>query len=201
MDSTLVWLLDAGALTDGVLAAYTSWLSESERERVGRFVRPARKRQFIAGRALLRLALARVLGIAPQDVSLLDRPGQAPMLTRPACTQVGFSISHSGPWVGCAVSDAGRVGFDIELIDPERDIHALADQAFDEQQRAWLASRPRESRVRDFYSLWSAAEARFKLGVAPVSTFEFPHPALSVVLCCEREPARAPGLEVVSHLP
>jgi 4'-phosphopantetheinyl transferase len=92
---------------------------------------------------------------------------------------------------------AGRVGVDIELIDPARDIDALAGQAFDAQQRAWLAARPDACRVRDFYTLWSTAEARFKLGVAPVSTLEFPHPELSVVLCCGHAPACPPVLETV----
>jgi 4'-phosphopantetheinyl transferase len=197
-DQTLVWLTDAATLPDTALAGYTGWLGEGERQRAARFVRPARRRQFILGRALLRLALARLLGIAPHAIGLLERPGAAPMLALNGHEAVGFSISHSGNWVGCAVSLASRVGFDIELIDPARDIDALAEQAFDAQERAWLAARPHASRVRDFYTLWSTAEARFKLGVAPASIFEYLHPALSVVLCCEHAPASRPSLEMMT---
>jgi 4'-phosphopantetheinyl transferase len=188
------WLLDASALTDEALAPFAEWLDDSERQRLARFVRPSRRRQYLAGRALARQALGQLLGLAPRAVRLLERPGAAPLLVLPACEQVGFSISHSGSWVGCAVSGTSRVGFDLELIDATRDIDALAGQVFDAQQQVWLASRPPHTRVRDFYQLWSGAEARFKLGAPAESSFCLPHPELSVVLCCERELACQPDL-------
>jgi 4'-phosphopantetheinyl transferase len=197
-DQTLLWLADAATLSDSALAGYAGWLGEGERQRAARFVRPARRRQFIAGRALLRLALARTLGMEPDTTHLPERPAAAPLLALAGHEHIGFSISHTACWVACAVSTAGRVGVDIELIDPARDIDALAGQAFDAQQRAALAARPPASRVRDFYTLWSTAEARFKLGVEPASTFEFSHPELSVVLCCERAPTTRPSLELMT---
>jgi 4'-phosphopantetheinyl transferase len=197
-DQPLLWLTDAATLSDTALAGYEGWLGEGERRRCARFVRAQRRRQFIAGRALLRSMLARLLGMAPPDIRLLERPGAAPLLVLPGHEQVGLSISHSGRWVACAASTLGRVGVDIELIDPARDIDALAGQAFGAQQRAALAARPPESRVRDFYTLWSTAEARFKLAMEPASTFEFSHPELSVVLCCERLPTARPSLELMT---
>jgi 4'-phosphopantetheinyl transferase len=193
-----LWLTDAATLSDTALAGYAGWLGEGERQRAARFVRPARRRQFIAGRALLRLALARTLGMEPDTIHLLERPAAAPQLALAGHEHIGFSISHTACWVACAVSTAGRVGVDIELIDPARDIDALAGQAFDAQERAWLASRPAASRVRDFYTLWSTAEARFKLGAEPVSTFEFQHPELSVVLCGAHASSSRPSLETMT---
>jgi len=195
---SLLWLNDTRTLTDAAVAAHASRLSEAERERAGRFVRPARKRQFIVGRTLLRMALARLLDINVRDIALLERPGQAPSLLVPDQEHIGLSISHSGSWVGCAVSKVSRVGFDIELIDPSRNIDMLGEHAFDERQRASLASCPADCRIRHFYDLWSTVEARFKLGMAPASTFEFKHPELSVVLCCEHALLRCPDLEEVS---
>jgi 4'-phosphopantetheinyl transferase len=196
-DETLVWLADAGNVSDTALAYYAGWLGADECLRAGRFVRPARRRHFILGRALLRLALARLLGLAPHTIGLLERPGAAPMLCLDGHEGVGFSISHSGRWVGCAASLACRVGFDIEVKDQGRNLDALAEQAFDEEQRSWLASRPPDGRVRDFYTLWSTAEARFKLGAASAAVFEFQHPELSVVLCSEQVLARQPAVELV----
>jgi 4'-phosphopantetheinyl transferase len=197
-DQTLLWLTDAATLPESALVGYAGWLGEDEQQRAARFVRPARRRQFIVGRTLLRLALARLLGMAPDVIHLLERPGAAPLLGLAGHEHIGFSISHSACWVACAVSPAGRVGVDIELIDPARDIDALAGQAFGAPEQAWLASRPAASRVRDFYTLWSTAEARFKLGAEPRSTFDYLHPALSVVLCCEHAPASRPSLEMMT---
>lgn len=191
-----VWLLDADALADETLASYAAWLDASERERLPRFRRPARRRQFLTGRVLARLALGHVLMAEPQSVRLQDRPGSAPLLVSPLTPAAGFSISHSGRWVACAVSNCSKVGLDIEAVDPTRDIDALAAQAFDADRQAWLAARPPDTRVRDFYGLWSRTEAQFKLGVPAGSVFDLSTPGLAIVLCCEQALDSVPELSV-----
>jgi 4'-phosphopantetheinyl transferase len=191
-----VWLLDADALTDEALASYFAWLDASERERLARFQRPARRSQFLVGRVLARLALGHVLGVEPSVIRLQDRPGSAPLLLSPLTPAAGFSISHSGRWVACAVSSGSKLGLDIEVVDENRDIDALAAQAFDADQQAWLAARPPATQVRDFYSLWSRAEAQFKLGVPAGSRFDLSTPELAIVLCCEQVLACAQKVEL-----
>lgn len=191
----IVRLLDAGSLDDGVLARCIDWLDDSERERLARFVRRERRTQFIAGRVLARRTLGAVLDVAPETVRLVERPGAAPALAVPDAGAAGFSISHSGSWIACAASATGRIGLDVEVVDPARDIDALAAQAFDASQQAWLAARPAASRLADFYRIWSTLEARFKLGAAAAATFDLSRPGLSIVLCCEHEPALPPVVE------
>ena len=194
-----VWLLDADAPADvpgdEALAPYAAWLDASERARLLRFQRPSRRRQFLVGRVLARLALGHVLGAEPSLIRLQDRPGAAPLLVSPSAPTAGFSISHSGRWVACAVSGSSKVGLDIERIDASRDIDALAAQAFDEDQRTWLAARPAATRVRDFYSLWSRAEAQFKLDMPAGSSFDLSTPELAIVLCCGQALDRVPEVE------
>lgn len=193
--AAIVRLFDAGTLDDRVLAGYTTWLDDSERQRVARFVRRERRNQFIAGRVLARRTLGAVLGVAPETVRLVERPGAAPALAVPDAGTAGFSISHSGPWIACAASATGRVGLDVEVVDPARDIDALAAQAFDASEQAWLAARPAATRVADFYRTWSTLEARFKLGTVAAATFDLSRPGLSMVVCCEHEPALPPVAE------
>ena len=195
---TLLWLTNIDALPDTVLFEYCAWLGRDEQQRLASFRRGQRRRQFVAGRTLLRLALASLLRVEPWRIRLAERPGAAPLLMSPVHDGVGFSISHSGAWVGCAVNATSRVGLDIEAIDPGRDLDGLAEHAFSAADRAWLASRPPESRVRDFYALWSSAEARFKLGAEPAATFEIAHEHLSIALCCEHVPSCPPSLELVA---
>lgn len=72
----------------------------------------------LAGVALAVRALTEVTGatVAPGELAFPD--GGKPRLARTAAAAAeapDFSISHSGPWVGCAAVAHGLVGFDVEL--------------------------------------------------------------------------------------
>ena len=202
--SALLWMVDADAVADDDLLRYRGWLSADEMARYQRFVRAQRQRQFVVGRVLLRVALGRLLGVAPQQVALEEQVGKAPLLTAPLPkgTPPGFSIAHSGRWVACAVSAQTALGLDIEMRDPGRDLAALAEQAFDAGEMArWeqLQGLAGEQRVDGFYRLWSEKEARFKLGrEAGGHCLALPHAELSVVLCSEQPLARPPRIEIVT---
>jgi 4'-phosphopantetheinyl transferase len=196
----LLWLADIGTLPDAALAPYAEWLGEGERQRLARFLRPLRRRQFIAGRALLRLALARLLGVAPQAIVLEERPGNAPLLTAPALSGAGFSISHSGPWVACAASLQGAVGLDIECVDASRDVLALADQALGRPAMAALQALEGDRRIAAFYEMWCLHEAAIKLGRPSAADHVYTHPGLALALRCAEAQA-APRLEIVSLPP
>ena len=180
------WLCDSAALDDGELERYRSWLGPDELARYARFIRPERKRQFVCGRGMLRVMLGELLDIPASEVVLEERPWKAPRLVRRGAERVGFSISHSGPWVACAVSADSGLGLDIEVMDPARDVVGLAAQTFDAQRCAYLASLPPEDLVAEFYRLWSTHEAAIKLGAEPVATQVIEHETLSIVLCADR---------------
>jgi phosphopantetheinyl transferase len=91
------------------------------------------ERASVAGLALARHALTRLLGRAVEVGEIVLAAGRKPAFAGPqlaageaaqprsaragcgAQESVDFSISHSGPWVGCAALAHGRVGFDVEL--------------------------------------------------------------------------------------
>jgi 4'-phosphopantetheinyl transferase len=189
-----VRLVDGRAIGDEALAPFVAWLSPGEAQRYARFVRPLRRRQFLIGRILLRQALGKLLGVPAATVELVEQPGNAPRLAWPDSALPGFSLSHSGPWVACAVSADTKLGLDIEQIDPARDVLALAAQAFDQDEIAWLCARPDASRMRDFYQLWSTREARFKLNAPGAHCISLAHAQLSVVLCSARPLPHRPEL-------
>lgn len=183
MQAASVWLIDSRNLNAATVAAFEEWLGASERVRLAAFVRSERRRQFVLGRALLRCALAPLLGAAPTSIPLIERRGQAPLLDWPVSELPHFSVSHSGAWIACAVSSGTALGLDIERRDATRDIHGLAAQTFDADQQAMLARLPPAQRVEAFYRLWSTAEARHKLGAPVAYEAVLAHPALSIVLC------------------
>lgn len=141
---------------------------------------------------MLRQALGTLLATAPEKICLVEQRGAAPQLNFPAGAHVGFSISHSGAWVACAVSDQSMLGLDIEVLDPRRDLDALAQQAFAPADIAWLRARQEATRVRDFYDLWCASEARIKLHAHEAQCVHLAHDALSIALC---------SAQVLPHMP
>ena len=194
---TLVFLADIAAVSDARLARYAAWLGAPEAARCEGFVRAERRRQFIAGRALLRLGLARLLGIDPGTVALCERPGQAPALLDSLSGAAWFSIAHSGTWIGCAVSTAGAVGFDLERIDATRDVLALAEQAFDAGRVAELQAVGGEARVAAFYRMWCAHEARIKLGEDSAMLYPYALPGVAGALACAPDAGAAPTIAFV----
>jgi len=108
--SSVVFLLDIGTDTseidDAQIALLLSWLSPTELARYDRIARPLRKRQFLAGRMLLRYALAQLLKIPAQRITLTEQERQAPLLRiagieEEASLLPHFSISHTGNWAAC----------------------------------------------------------------------------------------------------
>lgn len=69
----------------------------------------------LAGIALALRALADVLGRSVAVEELRFPRGGRPRLAAGADEEATFSVSHSGPWVGCAVLRGARVGLDIEM--------------------------------------------------------------------------------------
>jgi 4'-phosphopantetheinyl transferase len=183
LEAPLVWLADGRAVDDAALKRISGWLGESERRRYAAFTRPLRRRQFLIGRILLRRALGELLGVSPDTVMLTERHGAAPLLESPCSPGTGFSISHSGQWVACAAGKQGPLGLDIEVLDPARDVAALAGQAFDADELAWWQARPHGTRRRDFYELWCAKEARSKRQGGEGECIKLAHEELAIVLC------------------
>ena len=200
-----IWLADIESAGAASLQDWHAWLGESELARYQRFIREQRRRQFVAGRGLLRMALARLLKLAPSDIQLEEQVGKAPLLVLPkrlSASVAGFSISHSGRWAACAISAQTTLGLDIEIKDGTRDLAALAAQAFDAVELAgWRrqhAALPEAQRTEAFYRLWSEKEARFKLGASAAACIALPHEELSVVLCSGEPLAAVPSIEMWS---
>lgn len=98
-------------------------LSVAEHARATAIAKPQRRRQFIAGRMLLRRMLADIVGGRAEDVEIDATAGAAPRVsTHP---DLHLSVSHSGDWVVAAVADR-PVGIDIERLGERRDPQRFA---------------------------------------------------------------------------
>ena len=73
--------------------------------------------------------------------------------------EVFFSLSHSGEWALCAVSDR-PIGADLQSLTHYRP--AVAERMFPPEEAARLAALPRAKQDRAFTAAWAAAESRVK---------------------------------------
>jgi len=88
----------------------------------------ARAGATLAGIALALRALARLAGHTVSPAQLAFPQHGKPRLRSPGGAD--FSISHSGPWVGCAALIHGQVGFDLEFgSEPHLDDWAAREAA------------------------------------------------------------------------
>jgi 4'-phosphopantetheinyl transferase len=142
--------------TDAVAALVTA----EDRQRVGVAMHPRRSAEYLAGRALLRRALALYTG--KQAASFrLETSGDG----KPSCVDgPAVSVSHSGDFIVCALADVQAVGVDVETGTP-RQLGPVAERYFTPAEARWVAADP-EPRFR---MLWVLKEAYLKcsgLGLA-----------------------------------
>ena len=208
--SPTLWLLDGSLVRDDDLAFFTERIGVRERHRYAGFTRRERQRQFVLGRMLLRFAVAALTRLSPDALGVVERPGNAPELMLPdgQCLIPYFSLAHSRDWVGCVVSSDARLGLDIEVNDPNRDVAAIGEFALHPNEQRWLLRQPQPERRSAFYQLWSTREALYKLasgldcGIEASSLvaandqlasqgcrwhrYTLPHHGLTVVVCSDR---------------
>ena len=111
----------------------------------------------LAGVALALRALTELTGSLVAPGALVFPAGGKPRLARAAAAAGGepdFSVSHCGPWVGCAAVAHGLVGFDVELGSDAR----LA--AWAAREAALKACGARLTEARDVELLEGGARCR-----------------------------------------
>ena len=154
-----LWTLDLQGV-ETPPPAWLEFLDEEERLHCQRFRLQGDRVAYVAAHALLRCTLSRTSGLPPASLIFRrDKMGK-PFLTLPECSGIDVSISHTAGMVAVALSEAGKVGVDVEAIVqnniPSHDLAAygLSDQEIRELE---LLSEPEKSEA--FFDLWTAREA------------------------------------------
>ena len=146
-----------------MLASRLAWcLAPDEEARARRFVASHDRDRFAAGRAFLRLLLARYLGVAARDLGFRYDPHGKPVLADPHCG-LRFNLAHSGTLAVCAVTRGSRdVGVDVEHVKPIENAEALARAVLSPLELVRLGALPEPVRLRSFYEAWTRKEAFLK---------------------------------------
>jgi phosphopantetheinyl transferase len=151
-----------------------AWLGDAERRRWAE-LSPASRREFVAGRGLLRELLGDATGVAPAAWDVGARAGTAPVARAPGSGDdaIHASLSHRLGWVAAAVADA-PVGVDIELERPARtDIGERAALMLAPAELPAWSSLPAPEREGALLTRWTAKEAWFKASPAGAAPWDF----------------------------
>jgi 4'-phosphopantetheinyl transferase len=136
-------------------------LSEDERKRANRRVRPADRRSFVVTRSALRLLLASRTGLRPVDIAFeTNRFGKPRLANQSFERRVSFNISHTA---GVALIALGTsdIGVDVERRrDPVDDELPTRYFAAAERQQLLQVSGAARADVR--VGLWVRKEAYLK---------------------------------------
>lgn len=153
--------------TSEAMRAALPYLDAARRRRAFR-LRILQKRAQCVGAGVLLTHLLGENGVPPRLT--YGAAGKPFLADRP---DVQFSLSHTGDWVFCAVSD-GAVGMDAQQLCPigERVIR----RCFSAEEQAWLRQAPADAAVR----LWTRKEAYAKLTGAGLSAIAAPVPVASL---------------------
>src|SRR4051794_34647934 len=148
------------ATADDDHAALPEWscLSEEERARGLRFVRPRDRRRFIICRGTLRMLLARLLALPPDRVAFLAGPGGKPELApiRELADRrlPRFNVTHSDDLALIAVCPDRELGVDLERERTISEADRIVESYFTEAERAQYTSLERAAREAAFLRGW-----------------------------------------------
>jgi 4'-phosphopantetheinyl transferase len=146
-------------------------LPAPERERAAEFLREQSGRRWVAARWALRRVLESYLAVPAAEIELEAGESGKPRLRGGG--RIEFNLSHSNGLALVAVAEGRAVGVDVEMVEPGRDLLALAERALPAEDATAIKAAGSAERPALFYSAWTRHEARLKcLGVANVVAVE-----------------------------
>jgi 4'-phosphopantetheinyl transferase len=137
----------------------TQVLSRDERARAGRLRFDRDRDRFVISRAVYRDVLGRYAGMPPEAVPLTAVPGEKPRSTALAFAH-NLSHAHNVGVVGVAAE--GDLGIDVDYLDREIDLGAVAPMALCGRELAAWNTLPPDERRSLFFSIWTRKEAILK---------------------------------------
>lgn len=148
-------------------------LHHDEIERANKFYFETDRKRFIVTRAFLKIIMAKILKISPNDIHFSFNKHGKPELEQNI--PIHFNISHSGDIGLIAVSDQGPVGIDVERYRKTMTSGKVAKRFFSADEVDTFLSLPEYQRQEGFFNCWTRKEAFIKalgLGLAmPLSNF------------------------------
>jgi 4'-phosphopantetheinyl transferase len=158
-----VWRVDLSTVEDEL----AQLLSNAERGRAERFVRPRERALWMCSRGVLRELLGRYLQTDPSELRFAIGAHGKPSLLGDCAGSISFNLSHSRGLALYAFAATGEVGVDVQMARGANagravDRTALARRVFGSAHARRLQALAPDSREREFLRLWTRREAEAK---------------------------------------
>ena len=138
-------------------------LSVDEVQYADRYRRERDRTQYVVAHGVLRELLADYTEQTPRNISFGHTAKGKPFLIDDRGEQrLRFNLSHSGEWAIIALALSTEVGIDIEQIDSDVSVKAVAERFFSCSELEVLQEVPLEQRTVAFFSAWTRKEAYLK---------------------------------------
>ena len=162
MKSVHVWYLRTDQRADALLTRWSRVLSAQETERARAFVFDKDRRAYVAAHGLLRVALARYLGVPPERLSFASGPhGRPEIAGAAACSGLRFSLTHTDGLAACALARDAEVGVDVEATTRPA-AREIVERCFAPAERRALLALSTEQQQERFFEYWTLKEAFLK---------------------------------------
>jgi 4'-phosphopantetheinyl transferase len=157
-----LWYVCCDELVDPRLwDEYRGLLAAEEAQRAARFVKEKDRRQFLAGWAMVRMALSHYTSEDPRNWVFARNAHGKPSVSQPADMPLHFNLSHTSGLAVCAVGWC-ELGVDAEEVNRAVEYRQLAQHFFAPAEIARLEElAPEEQRTR-FFRLWTLKESLLK---------------------------------------
>jgi 4'-phosphopantetheinyl transferase len=152
-----VWRVDLRQPDEWVEEA-SRMLAPDEREQAAHGSAETRRRR-VAGRAALRIALAREMDRPPAALEFVLGANGKPEL---AGRELDFSVSASDDLCAVAIAAGGPVGIDVEIVVDRPGLERIAQTRFAPSEAEAIGRLPGDARLHAFYDSWTCKEAYLK---------------------------------------
>ncbi|EJS12877.1 4'-phosphopantetheinyl transferase superfamily protein [Bacillus mycoides] len=135
-------------------------LPKNERERILRFHKLEDQQRTLLAHLCIRKRLQRLLLIPADTISIKrDRTGR-PFLNKYHGWKGDFNLSHSEEWIICGLASTGRIGVDIEKIQPI-DL-SVTELCFTQEEIDYFQYIPHDRQLSFFFDIWTLKESFVK---------------------------------------
>ncbi|MBI1771260.1 MAG: 4'-phosphopantetheinyl transferase superfamily protein [Burkholderiales bacterium] len=141
-----------------------SLLSSTEQVRGQRYLQQDDRDRYLGGRALSKLAIAKICGIPPEEISVVTATTGKPSVTfsRKNIVTPAISISHAGDLIVVALQYGAEIGVDVELFNHDVNLDDLMGVVCSSEEIAEINLPGAKNRAQKFYEFWVLKEAYLK---------------------------------------